>query len=268
VAAMRRVCALIEKSEQPPTLEQLAEVAGLSASRFRRAFKELIGVTPHQYIKAHQRERLQKTLQHADSVTTAIYDAGFGAASRVYEKSDALLGMTPATFRRGGDALTIRYASTACDLGRVLVAATEKGLCAIFLGDDDEPLFAELEARFRAATLERDDSLGDVLAQVVSFVQAPERGLTLPLDIRGTAFQQRVWQTLQTIPVGETRGYRQVAEMLGSPGAVRAVASACAKNPLAVVVPCHRVIGSDGKLHGYHWGLERKQKLLDRESSE
>ena len=264
-AAIRRACALIARSEEPPALEELAHVAGLSTSRFRRVFKDALGVTPKQYAKGLRRSRLQDSLTQTDSVTHAIYTAGFNSPSRVYEHTDELLGMTPSTYHEGGPGQSIRYATGDCSLGRVLVGVTRRGVCAIELGDDDDELVSNLSDRFSAAELAQDDTLGETLRLVVAFIEHPSLSLTLPLDVQGTAFQQRVWQALQTIPVGETRSYRQIAELIGSPSSARAVAAACGKNKLAVAVPCHRVISSDGRLTGYRWGIERKQALLSRE---
>jgi AraC family transcriptional regulator, regulatory protein of adaptative response / methylated-DNA-[protein]-cysteine methyltransferase len=264
--AIQRVCAMIAEGEETPSLEQMAAVAGLSASRFRRVFKEILGVTPKQYVQGLRRARLQAELGRGGSVTDAIYDAGFGSASRVYERTGELLGMKPSAYRRGGARQSIRYATGECFLGRVLVAATSRGLCAIQLGDGDEELAEALRERFSAADIEHDEDLGEALQLVAAFIEQPSAGLDLPLDVQGTAFQQRVWRALRSIPAGETRSYRQVAELVGAPTAVRAVAGACARNKLAVVVPCHRVVGSDGKLRGYRWGVERKRALLEREA--
>lgn len=263
---IRQACALIATRDQEPSLTELAQTAGLSESRFRKVFKAALGVTPKQFAQAQRRARLQAGLGQSDSVTNAIYDAGFNSPSGMYENVDALLGMSPTAYCNKGAAQWIRYATGECYLGRVLVAVTQRGVCAIELGDDDQELIEQLRQHFKAAELEHDASLANVLDQVVAYIEAPAGEMDLPLDIQGTAFQQRVWQALQTIPPGETRSYRELAEMIGEPTAVRAVASANAQNSLAIVVPCHRAIGSDGKLRGYRWGLKRKAAILTHEA--
>lgn len=247
-------CRFIEAAEEPPALQALAQLAGLSPFHFHRLFKRITGVTPKQYATANRAGRVRKGLQQSATVTEGVYAAGYNSNSRFYEGN--ALGMTPTTYRRGGEGETIRYATGQCSLGPILVARSERGVCAILLGDDD------LQERFPKATLVPDD--GQALADVIRYVDLPADP-HLPLDIRGTAFQQRVWKALQAIPAGETATYAQIAERIGSPSSIRAVASACAANPLAVAVPCHRVIRADGTLAGYRWGLDRKRALLRRE---
>ena len=261
-----RACRLMEQAEQTPTLADLARAAGLSKHYFHRIFKGVTGVTPKAYAEAHRAGRVRDQLGRSNTITEAIYDAGFNSNGRFYEKSHGVLGMTPTDYRAGGANTVIRFAVGECALGSILVAQSEKGVCAILLGDDPDGLVRELQDRFPRAQLAGGDAVFEkVVAQVVGFVEAPRKGLKLPLDIRGTAFQQRVWQTLLEIPVGTTASYAQIAEKIGMPKAVRAVAGACAANMLAVAIPCHRVVRSDGALSGYRWGVERKRTLIDRE---
>ena len=266
-AQVAQLCRLIELSEEVPTLEALALRAGFSAFHTHRLFKAVTGLTPGAYAKAHRAKRVRRSLlAEGLSVTEAIYEAGYSSSGRFYEKSNAMLGMTPTRYRAGGTGLVIRFAIAECTLGSILVAATARGVCAILLGDDPVALANDLERRFPRAELVGADSQFEVLvAQVVGLVEYPRVGTTLPLDIRGTAFQQRVWAALSKIPVGEKRTYSEVANAIGAPNAVRAVAQACAANALAVVIPCHRVVRLDGNLGGYHWGIERKRVLLARE---
>jgi len=263
-----RACELIASSEEPPTLDQLAEAAGLSLYHFHRVFKAVTGVTPRAYAAAHRHRKLRDGLPRSGSVTEAIHDAGFGSNGRFYAHAGEVLGMTPQAFRSGGRGTTIRFAVGQCSLGAILVAATDKGLCAILLDDEPEALVRDLQDRFPHAELVGGDAdFERWVAQVVGFVEAPQLGLALPLDVRGTAFQQRVWQALREIPPGSTASYAEVAERIGQPQAVRAVAQACAANALAVAIPCHRVVRRDGGLSGYRWGVERKRTLLEREGS-
>ncbi len=264
-AAIRLCCEAIARRDEVPVVEEFASLAGWGPSRFRRVFKQLTGVTLKQYADAIRRQRLHHHLSDSNSVTHAIYNAGFNSSSRVYGKVNQLLGMAPSIFRDGGAQTDIRYAIGPCYLGRVLVAVTHRGVCAIELGDDDKELEDMLMHRFAAAQVASDATLADTLERVIAFLERPAAGLALSLDIQGTAFQQRVWEALQTIPAGETRSYRGVAELIGSPSSARAVANACARNTMAVAVPCHRVVGSDGRLAGYRWGVERKKALLMRE---
>jgi len=260
-----RACRLIEAAEDGIALEDLAADMAFSPFHFHRLFRRITGVTPKAYAAAQRAHRLETGLSAAPSVTSAIYDAGFNSAGRFYEASGTLLGMTPRTWRAGGTGETIRYAIGTSSLGRVLVATTSRGICAILLGDTEGELATDLRHRFPRAAIAEDADLHQTVATVITSIDTPNHGLGLPLDIRGTAFQRRVWEQLQAIPPGETRSYSQLAESLGQPRAVRAVAGACAANKLAVAVPCHRVIGRDGALTGYRWGLARKKALLARE---
>ncbi|VVD74087.1 bifunctional DNA-binding transcriptional regulator/O6-methylguanine-DNA methyltransferase Ada [Pandoraea anhela] len=268
-ALVTAACRQIETADVPPTLETLAAQAGLSPHYFHRLFRSVTGVTPRAYANARRAERVRDALPAAASVTSAYYDAGFNSNGRFYASADALLGMKPAAFRAGGKAESIRFAVAQCSLGALLVAATPRGLCAISLGDDPDALVRELQDRFPQAELVGADAEFERwVAQVVGFVESPHVGLSLPLDVRGTAFQQRVWQALRDVPAGETASYAQIAERIGSPRAVRAVAQACASNTLAVAIPCHRIVRNDGALSGYRWGVERKRALLAHERDE
>ena len=261
-------CRRIETSDEAPTLEALASTTGLGPHHFHRVFKAITGVTPKAYAAAHRARKVRDTLPAAGSVTDALYDAGFNSSGRFYATSNQTLGMTPGAFRAGGHGTRIRFAIAQCSLGAILVAATDRGVCAILMDDDPEALLRDLQDRFPKADLVGGDAGFDTLvAQVIGFVEAPNLGLDLPLDVRGTAFQQRVWQALREIPAGATASYAQVAARIGSPKAVRAVAQACAGNAIAVAIPCHRVVRNDGALSGYRWGVDRKRALLDRERS-
>ena len=267
-AMIADICRRIEAAETPPALDELARAAGLSPYHFHRVFKAATGVTPRAYAVAHRAERLREALPRAGTVTEALYDAGFNASSRFYEAAGPMLGMTPKAWRAGGAGAEIRFAVGQCSLGAILVAQSAKGVCAILLGDDADALVRDLQDRFpRARLLGADADYEQWVAKVVGLVEQPGRGLDLPLDVRGTAFQQRVWSALQQIPVGETASYLDIAERIGAPKAVRAVAQACAANSLAVAIPCHRVVRQDGGLSGYRWGVERKRALLDREAA-
>lgn len=270
VEKIAAVCRLIENSSQLPPLQELAREAGLSQYHLHRLFKQVTGLTPKAYGQAHRRNLVQASLTEASSITEALYQAGYSSSGRFYEEADQTLGMKPQNYRNGGKDSTIYFALGKFSLGEILVARSERGICAILMGDDAEALLADLQERFKNATLIGGDSdFEKVVAAVIAFVEAPadpEKALKLPLDIQGTVFQQRVWQTLQKIPAGQTVTYSDIAAAIGAPQAVRAVASACAANKLAVVIPCHRVIRQDGSLSGYRWGLARKQALLDRES--
>ncbi|MBQ4853701.1 bifunctional DNA-binding transcriptional regulator/O6-methylguanine-DNA methyltransferase Ada [Rhodanobacter sp. B2A1Ga4] len=260
-------CRSIEQAELMPTLEQLAKPAGLSPFHFHRVFKAVTGVTPKQYATAHRSRRVRSELGRSASVTEAIFDAGYNASSRFYETADQVLGMTPSSYRAGGADSAIRFAIGECSLGAILVAQSERGVCAILLGDDPDALARDLQDRFpKARLIGGDHDYEQLVAQVVGFVEAPAIGLDLPLDVRGTAFQQRVWQALREIPAGSTASYSEIARRIGSPTASRAVAQACASNMLAVAIPCHRVVRNDGGLSGYRWGVPRKRALLDREA--
>lgn len=264
---IERACRTIESSEVAPKLADLARQAGLSPYHFHRLFKAETGLTPKAYAAAHRARKLREALQDArSSITDAIYNAGFGSDSRFYEASDHLLGMPARDYRRGGAGARIRFAIGQCTLGAILVAQSQRGVCAILLGDDPQALLCDLQDRFPNADLcGGDAAFEQLVAQVVGFVEAPSVGLNLPLDIRGTAFQERVWQALRQIPAGTTVSYTELAQRIGAPAAIRAVARACAANLLAVAVPCHRVVRQDGGLSGYRWGVERKRELLARE---
>lgn len=266
-AAVAKACHLIEAAEDMPNLQALAAATGMSRFYFHRIFKTLTGVTPKAYAAAHRAQRMRDELCRTDTVTEAIYEAGFHSNGRFYATSSEVLGMTPTNFRSGGPGTSMRFAVGACSLGSILVAATDKGVCAIMLGDDPEALVRALQDRFpKAQLLGGDADFEHLVARVVGFVEAPALGLDLPLDVQGTAFQQRVWQALRAIPSGATASYTEIAERIGAPQAVRAVAHACASNTLAVAIPCHRVVRKDGALAGYRWGIERKRTLLDREA--
>ena len=265
-AAVARACRLIEESEEMPNLDDLADAAGMSSYHFHRVFKTHTGLTPKKYAAAHRSRRVRGELAERGTVTEAIYGAGFSSSSRFYESSREILGMTPTTFRAGGNGTVIRFAVGESWLGPILVAASEKGVCAILLGDDPGVLARELQDSFpNAEIIGGDADFERLVATVVGFVENPSAGLNLPLDIRGTAFQQRVWEALRRVPAGSTASYAEIAEQIGDPQAVRAVAQACGANNLAVVIPCHRVIRTDGDLSGYRWGVERKARLLRRE---
>lgn len=268
-ALVARACRLLERSEELPGLEALAAACGMSRFHFHRIFKRITGITPKAYAAAQRARRLHTALRRGGTVTAAIYDAGFGSSGRGYAAASASLGMTPGCLRAGGAGLTLRVAVGDCSLGAILVAASAKGICAIALGDDPDALLRELQDRFpKAELIGGDADFEQWVARVVGLVEAPALGLDLPLDIRGTAFQQRVWQALRAIPPGTTMSYAELAARLGAPRAARAVARACAANPLAVAIPCHRVLRTDGALSGYRWGVARKRALLAREAEE
>jgi AraC family transcriptional regulator of adaptative response/methylated-DNA-[protein]-cysteine methyltransferase len=268
-ALVARACRIIEESEEEPSLEVLAAAVGRSPSYFHRVFKAATGVTPKDYAAANRAAKVRQRLASGSSVTEAIYDAGFNSSGRFYEKSTDMLGMTPSQYRTGGANEEIKFAVGQTSLGAILVASSKKGVAAILLGDDPDKLLRNLQDRFaRAHLVGADRDYEALVARVVGFVEAPRIGLDLPLDVRGTAFQRRVWQALQEIPVGATVPYAEIARRIGAPTAVRAVAGACAANNLAVAIPCHRVVRSDGSLSGYAWGVERKRVLLDREASQ
>lgn len=266
-ALVAAACRRIEQAATPPALDALAREAGLSRHQFHRLFKAITGVTPKAYAKARRGKALRDALARPGArVVDAAFDAGFNASSRFYDSAEALLGMKPAQYRDGGADARIMFAIAQSALGALLVARSARGVCAISLGDDPEPLLRELQERFpRAQLVGGDAGFEQLVAQVVGFVEAPQLGLDLPLDIRGTAFQQRVWEALCKVPAGETVSYAEIAARVGNPKSVRAVAQACAANRLAVAIPCHRVVRSDGALSGYRWGVERKQALLARE---
>jgi len=266
-AAIADLCRFIERSERPPTLDELAERSGWSSWHLHRLFKEITGVTPKAYAAAHRASRVRQELGRSDTVTNAIYDAGYNSNGRFYERSNEMLGMTPTAWRAGGADTDIRFAIGECALGAILVAQSERGVCAIALGDDPDALARDLQDQFPQARLIGGDAgFEELVAKVVGFVEAPGLGLDLPLDVRGTAFQQRVWQALREIPAGTTTSYSDIAKRIGAPKSMRAVAQACGANTLAVAIPCHRVVRSDGSLSGYRWGVERKSALLQREA--
>ena len=266
-AKIAAACRLIEKSEEAPGLEQLAKHAGLSTYYFHRVFKAVTGLTPKDYAAAHRAKRVRSKLGKSGTVTQAIYDAGYNSSGRFYEASNEVLGMTPSNYRAGGASMEIRFAVGECSLGSILVAKSERGICAILLGDDPDALTRDLQDQFPQANLIGGDAeFEQLVSKVVGFVEAPALGLDLPLDVRGTAFQQRVWQALRKIPAGSTASYTDIARQIGSPNSVRAVAQACGANTLAVAIPCHRVVRNDGALSGYRWGVERKRTLLEREA--
>jgi AraC family transcriptional regulator, regulatory protein of adaptative response / methylated-DNA-[protein]-cysteine methyltransferase len=268
-ALVARACRIIEGSEEEPSLGTLSNAAGRSPSYFHRIFKTATGLTPKDYAGAHRARKIREGLAAGSSVTEAIYDAGFNSSGRFYERSKDILGMTPSQYRAGGANEEIKFAVGQTSLGAVLVASSKKGVAAILLGDDADKLVRDLQDRFpRASLLGADQRYEALIAKVVGLVEAPEIGLDLPLDVRGTAFQQRVWQALQDIPVGATVSYAEIAQRIGAPKAVRAVAGSCAANNLAVVIPCHRVVRNDGSLSGYAWGVERKRALLERETAQ
>jgi len=260
-------CRLIETAETAPTLDALAEAVSLSPYHFHRIFKEAVGVTPKAYAMAHRHKRVRDELGRSGTVTAAIYDAGFNSNGRFYASSSQALGMTPSDFRAGGAGQTMRFAVGECSLGSILVAASPKGICAILLGDDPEALLRDLQDQFpRAHLVGGDEAFEQLTAKVIGLAEAPGIGLDLPLDVQGTAFQHRVWDALRRIPAGTTATYAEIAASIGAPTAARAVARACASNRLAVAIPCHRVVRSDGSLSGYRWGVERKRALLDKEA--
>jgi AraC family transcriptional regulator of adaptative response/methylated-DNA-[protein]-cysteine methyltransferase len=266
-ATIARICRVIEASEEVPNLDELAKKAGLSRYHFHRLFKSITGLTPGAYSRAHRAGRIRTELARPDtSVTSAIYAAGFNSHSRFYETSEKLLGMTPRDFKRGGTNTDIRFAVAESSLGAVLVAQSDRGICAILLGDDPDALTRELQDRFpKANFIGGDAEFEELVAKVLGFVEAPALGLDLPLDLRGTAFQQRVWQALRDIPAGTTATYAEIAKRIGAPKSVRAVGAACGANSVAIAVPCHRVVRTDGGLSGYRWGVEKKRALLNRE---
>lgn len=263
-----KACRMIEESEEEPSLAALADAVGRSPSYFHRLFKAATGVTPKDYAAARRAAKLRQALASGSSVTEAIYDAGFNSSGRFYEKSTGILGMTPSRYRAGGANEEISFAVGQTSLGAILVASSQKGVAAILLDDDPDKLVRDLQDRFpRARLIGADRDYEALVARAVGLVEAPRLGLDLPLDVRGTAFQHRVWQALREIPAGATASYAEIARRIGAPGAARAVAGTCAANKLAVAIPCHRVVRTDGSLSGYAWGVERQRILLEREAS-
>jgi AraC family transcriptional regulator of adaptative response/methylated-DNA-[protein]-cysteine methyltransferase len=266
-AKIAAACRLIETSEEAPSLEQLANHVGLSIYHLHRVFKAVTGLTPKGYAAAHRAKRVRSKLRKSGTVTDAIYGSGYNSNGRFYATSNEVLGMTPTNYRAGGASTEIRFAVGECSLGSILVAKSERGVCAILLGDDPNELARDLQNRFpRAHLIGGDAAFERLVSKVVGLVEAPALGLDLPLDVRGTAFQQRVWQALRKIPAGSTASYIEIAKRIGSPRSFRAVAQACGANALAVAIPCHRVVRNDGALSGYQWGVERKRTLLEREA--
>jgi AraC family transcriptional regulator, regulatory protein of adaptative response / methylated-DNA-[protein]-cysteine methyltransferase len=264
---VRRVCREIEAdTDRPADLRRLAAIAGISAQHLQRTFRRAMGITPRQYADAIRVARLKSHLRKGTDVTTALYETGYGSASRLYEKSDAQLGMTPATYGRGGRGMRISYLIADCSMGRVLVAATDRGVSAVYLGDKDEPLAEALREEYPQAEISRSsEQHSQWVREIVRHLAGAQPQLDLPTDVAATAFQRRVWEALRAIPFGTTRTYSEVAGLLGRPTATRAVARACATNPTSIIVPCHRVVRTDGSLGGYRWGLHRKQRLLEQE---
>lgn len=266
-ALVTRACQIIEQADSLPPLSELAGQIGLSPFHFHRVFKATTGLTPKAYATAHRARKIRKQLEGGGSVTDALYDAGFNSNSRFYESSNGVLGMKPGEYRAGGANTDIRFAVGQCSLGAILVAQSTRGICAILLGEDPDALVRDLQDKFtRANLIGGDHDFEQLVAKVVGFIEAPAIGLDLPLDLQGTAFQERVWQALRSIPVGSTASYAEIAALIGAPKSFRAVAQACGANSLAVAIPCHRVVRSDGHLSGYRWGVERKRILLDREA--
>lgn len=261
-----KICRLIEGAESAPSLQSLANLAGMSRFHFHRVFKSVTGITPAEYASAHRTARVRDSLERSNTVTDAIYDAGFNSSSRFYERADKVLGMKPTDYRAGGSNSEIFFAIGECSMGAILAAQTKRGVCAILIGNDAGQLVQDLQDKFPKAKLVGDaPEYQEVMAQIVALVENPKSGLDLPLDIRGTAFQKRVWKALQQIPPGATITYKEVAEKIGSPKAARAVAQACGANSLAIMIPCHRVVRNDGSLSGYRWGIDRKRTLIERE---
>lgn len=267
IAKIVEACRLIEGAEEAPKLDEIARSAGFSPFHFQRLFKRIVGVSPKHYEIAHRQKRAHDLLERSLSVTEAIYDAGFNSNARFYATAQKSFGMTPSQSRTGGAGAELRFAIAECSLGAVLIAMSDKGVCAISLGGDPEELLRDFQKRFRHANIVGGDSdFENIIAQVIGFIEQPEIGFDLPLDIRGTAFQQRVWKALCAIPLGSTASYSEIAGRIGAPKSARAVAQACAANPIAVAVPCHRIVRNNGALSGYRWGVERKRTLLDREA--
>jgi AraC family transcriptional regulator of adaptative response/methylated-DNA-[protein]-cysteine methyltransferase len=267
----RQIEANVGETQEFATLDSLSDGNGVNGSQLRRAFKQVMGITPRQYADALRLDRLKARLKSGQNVTEALYDAGYGSSRALYERAPSQLGMTPATYRKGGRGMRITYIIVDCPLGRLLVAATNRGICSVCLGDSDSTLKRALFEEYPSADILEDrdrhghDGLRRWVATLVGHLGGKTPHLDLPIDVQATAFQWRVWQELRRIPYGRTRSYTEVAERLGDPKAVRAVARACAMNPVALVIPCHRVVGLDGDLRGYRWGLERKRTLLEQE---
>lgn len=267
-ALVAKACRIIEQSEEEPSLENLAGSVGRSPGYFHRVFKATTGLTPKDYAAADRAQKVRHGLDTGSSITEAIYDAGFNSSGRFYERSTGMFGMTPSQYRAGGTNEEIKFAVGQTSLGAILVASSTKGVASILLGDDPDALVRDLQDRFpKARLIGMDREYEALIARVCGFVENPSVGLDLPLDVRGTAFQRRVWQALQEVPVGERVSYAEVARRIGAPSATRAVAGACAANNLAVAIPCHRVVRSDGDLAGYRWGIARKRALIQKEAA-
>ncbi len=269
-AMVQRVCREIDAHlDEPVRLERLGDREALSPAHLQRTFKSVLGISPLQYARARRVLMLKGNLKRGEDVTSAMYNAGFGSSSRLYEHAASELGMTPSTYRSGGAGTTIRYSVVTCSLGRVLVATTDRGVCAVRFGDSSRELATELRREFAFATIQEEvTGISDLVNRVVACIDGHSIDPDIPLDIRGTAFQAKVWETLRKIPRGETRTYAQIAAAIDRPSAVRAVANACGSNPVAVLVPCHRIVRTDGTPSGYRWGVERKKKLLEQEGSD
>ena len=271
--AVARVCReiesrVLEANETPVTLSALSAPVGMSPHQLERAFRSVMGITPRQYADAQRMRRLKSQLKKGDNVTTALYDAGFGSSSRLYERAPSQLGMTPATYRQGGAGMSVNYTTVDSPLGRLLVAATDRGISALYLGESDAKLESALQKEYPRAEISRDrNGMEGWVTKILAHLRGREPNLDLPTDVQATAFQRRVWEELRRIPYGSTRTYGEVARAIGQPAAIRAVARACATNPVSVVVPCHRVVRADGNLAGYRWGLDRKKALLEHESA-
>lgn len=267
MARILKACEMIE-TDGLLSLDELAEAVNLSPFHFQRTFKEIIGVSPKKYSEAKRMKKFKNEIRSGSDVVTAMYEAGFGSSSRLYEKADENLGMTPTAYKKGGRGVKINYAITECELGRILVARTIKGLCAVAFADDDANLESNLQKEYPSAEIVKDAAvLKEFVDEILKHLSGKKQRLDLPLDIQATAFQMRVWELLRKIPYGETVSYSQIAEKLGDKKKVRAVAQACARNRVAVVIPCHRVIGVNGNLSGYRWGIERKKRLLENEAA-
>jgi AraC family transcriptional regulator, regulatory protein of adaptative response / methylated-DNA-[protein]-cysteine methyltransferase len=268
-ALIEQACEHMQNSASRLSLDELAHKVGMSPHHFHRVFKSIVGVTPKDYQQAILQKRMVNALDKSQSITEAIYDAGFNSAGRFYEGADAMLGMTAQSYRKEGSGVEIRYAVEPCALGVILVAATPRGVCAIEFGSSAHELVERLRGRFAQASFSpADETFRNWIGKILAYIEHPKTLLDMPLDVQGTVFQRRVWKALQDIPVGQTLSYTEVAEKIGQPSAARAVASACASNQIAVVIPCHRVVRSDGSLSGYRWGVERKAELLRREKNE
>ncbi|GDX05836.1 bifunctional DNA-binding transcriptional regulator/O6-methylguanine-DNA methyltransferase Ada [Buttiauxella sp. A111] len=264
-----QACRILESRSEPMVLAELAALVAMSPFHFHRLFKQVTGLTPHAWQKALREKRLREQLAQGEPVTRAVFDAGYQSGSNYYQQADKVLGMTAKQYRQGGERTVIQFVVGSCRLGEFLVAQSERGICAILLGNDGQTLVNELESLFpNSALVAGDELFSQRVARVVSVLEHPSQPFSLPLDIQGTAFQQQVWQALREIPVGQTASYRDIAQRIGKPQAVRAVAGACAANKLAVIIPCHRVVRNDGAISGYRWGVERKRQLLEIEAEQ